>query len=299
MTAVVFADLVDSTGLYERVGDAQASRFVTALLDDVGHTVELHRGRVVKSLGDGVFAVFDDVADALQACMALQRELAQRAPRAQDDAAPAMMRMGLACGEVVQVGGDCFGDAVNTAARLADLAGAQQILTTARVRELLPPALVSSLYRIGPMVLRGHGSATEVYRASWQTEDEADLTRVADAPSAGSLRVLQLIVGQRRLSLAPGGMPLTLGRANGNAVCIPDARVSRLHATLTPRGAQFVLADLSSGGTWVRLGEAAEPLLLRRGSCVLVGSGRIGLGADPAQPDSPSIGFQIVELGRE
>lgn len=299
MTAVVFADLVDSTGLYERVGDAQASRFVTTLLDEVGLTVELHRGRVVKSLGDGVFAVFNDTADALQACVALQRELARRAPRAQADAPPAMMRMGLACGEVVQVGGDCYGDAVNTAARLADLASAQQILTTARVRELLPPALASGLYRLGPMVLRGHGSATEVYRASWQPEDEADLTRVAELPSAGNLRVLQLTVGERRVSLAPSAAPLAIGRAPGSAVCIPDARVSRLHATLTPLGLQFVLADVSSGGTWVRLGEAAEPLLLRRGSCVLVGRGRIGLGADPAEPDSPHIGFQIVEQGRE
>lgn len=299
MTAVVFADLVDSTGLYERVGDAQASRFVTSLLEAVAHTVELHRGRVVKSLGDGVFAVFDDVADALQACVALQGELAQRAPRAQDDAPPAMMRMGLESGEVVQVGDDCFGDAVNTAARLAGLAAAQQILTTARVRDLLPPDSQARLFRLGPMVLRGHSSATEVYRASWQTEDDADLTCVANVPNAGSLRVLQLSIGERRLSLAPGGPPLAIGRAPGSAVCMPDTRVSRLHATLTARGALFVLADLSSGGTWVRLGVAAEPLLLRRGSCVLVGNGRIGLGADPAEPDSPSIGFQIVELGRE
>lgn len=248
------------------------------------------RGRAVKSLGDGVFTVFDDAADALQASVALQRELARRAPRVQADAPPAMMRMGLACGELVQVGGDCFGDAVNTAARLADLAGAQQILTTARVRALLPPASVSSLYRLGPMVLRGHVSATEVYRASWQPEDDADLTCVAELPSADSLRVLQLTVGERRLSLAPCAGPLAIGRAPGSAVWIPDARVSRLHATLTPLGVQFVLADVSSGGAWVRLGKVAEPLLLRRSSCVLVGNGRIGLGADPAEPDSP-IGF--------
>ena len=57
-TTVVFADLVGSTGIFERLGDATASRFVTQLTSALSKTFEQHHGRVVKLLGDGLFVVF-------------------------------------------------------------------------------------------------------------------------------------------------------------------------------------------------------------------------------------------------
>ncbi len=73
MTTVVFADLVGSTGIFERLGDETAGRFVTQLTAALSATFEQHRGRVVKLLGDGLFVVFPAEDDAVEACIAIQK----------------------------------------------------------------------------------------------------------------------------------------------------------------------------------------------------------------------------------
>ena len=139
MATVVFADLVGSTGIFERLGDETAGRFVTQLTGALSRTFEQHNGRVVKLLGDGLFVVFPDEGDALDACIAIQKRLQEKPVHAGGHGKPIQMQMGVEAGEVVEIDGDCYGDAVNSAARLADLAGAEQILTTQRVRDALPP----------------------------------------------------------------------------------------------------------------------------------------------------------------
>ena len=75
MTTVVFADLVGSTSLYERLGDASASQFVTGLVGLHSQVFEQHSGRVVKLLGDGLFVVFTREGDALAASIQIQKQL--------------------------------------------------------------------------------------------------------------------------------------------------------------------------------------------------------------------------------
>src|SRR5207253_10024533 len=75
MATVVFADLVGSTGIFERLGDETAGRFVTQLTTALSKTFEEHSGRVVKLLGDGIFTVFQTESDAIDACIAIQTRL--------------------------------------------------------------------------------------------------------------------------------------------------------------------------------------------------------------------------------
>src|SRR5512140_3026954 len=175
MATVVFADLVGSTGIFERLGDETAGRFVTQLTGALSTTFEAHRGRVVKLLGDGLFVVFPAEDDAVEACIAIQVWLQQN-PLYAGSGNPVQIQMGVESGEVVEIEGDCYGDAVNSAARLADLAGADQILTTQRVRDALPPLQQAQLRALGPMYLRGKSQATEVFRVEWQGDADADET---------------------------------------------------------------------------------------------------------------------------
>src|SRR3569832_758498 len=167
MATVVFADLVGSTGIFERLGDETAGRFVTQLTGALSKTFEQHHGRVVKLLGDGIFTVFQTETDAIAACIAIQMRLKEKPVYPGGDGKPVQMQMGVESGEVVEIQGDCYGDAVNSAARLAALAGAAQILTTGRVREALPPELQAKLRSLGPMYLRGKQEVTEAFRADW------------------------------------------------------------------------------------------------------------------------------------
>ncbi len=313
MTTVVFADLVGSTRLYESLGDAAASRFVTQLITTLGKTFESHDGRVVKLLGDGLFVLFSNEADALAACVAVQQNLRDHPvyPSATGAALAAVqMQLGMESGDVVEIDGDCFGDAVNSAARLADLAGGGQILATAQVRSALPGILKNLLRSLGPLFLRGKTDATEVFRVQWQDEADNDFTimgaSIAAPPRSGRLSLHlhaangqapgNTVVLQSPHGLAHVGRTMQTAEAADAAQCIvvSDARVSRLHCSITWRGTHWVLADVSSFGTWVYAGDQSKAVALRRDECQLVGAGYISLGCERTTSAAPVLRYQSL-----
>jgi class 3 adenylate cyclase len=296
VATVVFADLVGSTGIFERLGDETAGRFVTQLTTALSKTFEQHNGRVVKLLGDGLFVVFPLESDAIDACLAIQKRLQEKPVYPGGTLSPVQMQMGVEAGEVVEIAGDCYGDAVNSAARLADLAGAAQILTTQRVADTLSPTLREQLRSLGPMYLRGKSEVTEVFRVDWQVDRDTDATVMGvsmfKAPGKGGM--LELAAAGQTVRLEQRGDKLTLGRAVTSSLSINDARVSRLHATIEWRGGQFVLSDGSSFGTWVYMGNQTEPVILRRTECYLVGHGQITLGCDRHAENAPLVLFSVT-----
>jgi adenylate cyclase len=295
MTCVVFADLVGSTGIFERLGDETAGHFVTQLTTALAKIFEQHNGRVVKMLGDGLFVVFPQEAQALTACIAIQERLQKRPVRPGGTGRPVQMQMGVESGEVVEIQGDCYGDAVNTAARLADLSAADQILTTQHVRNLLPPSLQEKARALGPMYLRGKAEVTEVFRVDWQPERDAEATVMGTSiVDHGAETRLVVRVGSLTRSLEPRGEAITIGRSATVDLNVNDTRVSRLHATLEWRGGHFVLTDASSFGTWVYFGGQPEPVVLRRTECYLVGQGQIALGCDRNAEAAPLASFAVA-----
>jgi class 3 adenylate cyclase len=295
MACVVFADLVGSTGIFERLGDETAGRFVTQLTTALAKIFEQHNGRVVKLLGDGLFVVFPQEAQAITACVAIQERLQQKPVRPGGTGRPVQMQMGIESGEVVEIQGDCYGDAVNSAARLADLAGADQMLTTQRVRDALPPAQRQLLRSLGPMYLRGKAEVTEVFRVDWHPERDAEATVMGASMFGPATEMhLEVRIGDQSRRVQPRGESVTLGRAATADLPVNDTRVSRLHATIEWRGGHFVLSDASSFGTWVYFGTQSEPVVLRRTECYLVGQGQIALGCDRNAEEAPVATFAVT-----
>ena len=292
MTTVVFADLVGSTSLFARLGDEAASRFLTQLVAALSQVFEQHNGRVVKLLGDGLFVVFPRQGDALAACVSIQKRFLEKPILAGGSGAPVQMQIGIESGDVVEIDGDCFGDTVNTAARLADLAGAAQILTTQNVWSALAPMQQSSLRSLGSMHLRGRAEASHVYRVEWQSGRDDDATMMDSMLSDASQQVLELVAGERVVQIHARSLKISIGRGGDASLALNDPRVSRMHATLEWRGGQFVLSDASSYGTWVYFGNQNEAVVLRRTECYLVGSGQIVAGCE-RKDGSPVISFAI------
>ena len=294
MATVVFADLVGSTGIFERLGDETAGRFVTQLTTALSKTFEQHNGRVIKMLGDGLFVLFPDESDAITSCVAIQKRLLEKPVYPGGLGTPVQMQMGVEAGEVVEIEGDCYGDAVNSAARLADLAGADQILTTQRVRDALSLELQADLRSLGPMYLRGKDKVTEVFRVEWQPERDNEATVMGVSMfKASKDAVLEIAYGGKTLELAPRGQRMALGRSTTADLHVNDSRVSRVHCTIEWRGGQFVLSDASSFGTWVYMGNQTEPVVLRRTECYLVGQGVIALGCDRNAEEAPLVTFAV------
>ena len=299
-TTVVFADLTGSTGVFESLGNERATRAITKLTHWIGSVCQGHRGRVVKTLGDGVLAVFTRPGDAVDAVVELQRVHLQRITEW-----PSKLRMhlqiGVANGEVVLVDGDCYGDAVNVASRLSDLSGADQIWATDTVvAELEGPDDGVRFRSLGPINIRGKAESRVVYRIEWQEEVHTDLL-TAPAALAHSSRPVSVASGQialswldQRLVLPSERLPAYLGRAPEAEFVINDQRVSRLHAGINWRNGAFVLNDLSSFGTWVRFEGSQTELALRRDECVLHGSGDIALGAPFSDFSVPTVSFVLT-----
>jgi adenylate cyclase len=302
-TTVVFADLTGSTGVFEAFGNAKATRAITRLTQWIGEVSAQAGGRVVKTLGDGVLAVFPSGEPALRAVVEMQRVHHERIREW-----PANLRMrlqvGVACGEVVEVDGDCYGDAVNVASRLSDLSGADQIWATDSVVDqmALPPEGVR-FRSLGAIAIRGKAESRVVYRVEWQEDvNTALLTEPAALtalrPATPLDRRLELSWLDQSASFEAGRLPMHVGRTSDSQFVVNDQRVSRLHARIEVRAGTFVLTDLSSYGTWVRLwtGSGGQPteLALRRNECVLHGAGEIALGAPFADFTVPTVSFRVT-----
>lgn len=294
MPTVVFADIVGSTGLFEQMGDANASILMNSLTGLLGKVFEQHQGRVVKLLGDGVFAVFPDAGSAVTACVTLQTRFRSDPVIPAGSTQPIQMQMGVESGELVEIDGDCFGDAVNSASRLADLAGADQILTTQHVWDELLAAQRSMLRSLGPMHLRGKSQTSHIYRVEWQSGPDVDATAMGMSMYTPNMhQTLALTVQGRTQVFQLTSTGISIGRSTEASLPVLDPRVSRVHATIRSRGGQIVLADASSFGTWVYFGSQAEAVALRRTECFLVGFGQLSLGCKIDAEKAPLVTFEV------
>ncbi len=142
--AVVFTDLVGSTELYERIGDARAFALVQEHWREAGRLAAAHRGAIVKTLGDGLFLSFPTAGDAVAATLAMMAHVAALGRR---EPLPLAIRAGLHEGPCYLVRGadraDLFGRTVNLASRLAAVGGGQQLALLDRL--LAQPAALAAL----------------------------------------------------------------------------------------------------------------------------------------------------------
>lgn len=298
-SVIVFADIAGSTALYEVLGNERAAEAVTLVVGAMARSIEQGGGRVVKTLGDGVLAVFTEATRVSSAMAALMRAHQQHMQDWPSEMS-LEVRVGVAGGEVVEVDGDCYGDAVNLAARLCERARPGEVWLSASAVQT--PAEDARFVRLGTLAIRGKSEPIVVYGLEWrQDEDPEAQTILTHLPSTfgpppTEPAQLQVHWGGEGRAYGAQDMPLQLGRAPQSQLFVNDPRVSREHARIEWGGGAFSLVDLSRFGTWLRF-DGQEPLLLRRDSCRLHGSGQIALGVSFADPSAPVLRFEVCEAG--
>jgi len=117
-----------------------------------------HRGRVVKTTGDGLLAEFPSVVDAVRCAVEVQRAMVERG-------GPIQFRIGVNLGDIIVDDGDIFGDGVNIAARLEGLAEPGGICISARVHEDVVGKVDAAFKDIGEPELKNIGRPVRVYCA--------------------------------------------------------------------------------------------------------------------------------------
>jgi adenylate cyclase len=277
--AVLFADVSGSTRLYETLGDERALATIGQCLALVREACNGHAGRVIKTIGDEMMAVFPLADQAAQAAAAMQARISNEPFAVGQRIA---IRVGFHFGPALETDSDVFGDSVNVAARLAGVAHASQVITSAATASMLSPWLRARTRELTALTVKGKLRDMSVYELLWQ-ESNDDLTTLSTRVSVSPVR-LSIRHGSRELVLDERQATLSLGRDAQSDVVIADRMAARMHAHSERRRDRFVLVDHSSNGTFLTL-EGEPEIPLRREEFVLRGRGRISFGhAHAAEP---------------
>ena len=164
-------DIVGSTQMTARLGDAAALELVRVHDTFVKRGLAPYGGREVKHTGDGIMAAFDEVANAVRAAADIQCRFYRYNREASERIS---VRIGIDAGEPVADHNDLFGATVQMAFRLCGEAEADCILVSGLVRELsCQPG--SRFIALGERRLKGFAVEAPVFRFEWGAEREASL----------------------------------------------------------------------------------------------------------------------------
>lgn len=285
---VLFADIADSTRLYQQLGNDRALQIVEHCMSRLGSIARGQHGEVIKTVGDEIMCKFPSPEAAVQSAIEMQLDRpGQGGPTA------LQLRIGLQHGELIERYGDVFGDTVNVAARLTAIAKPRQILTTAETASELPAELQQAIRQHEDVVLKGIAEEVGIAEILWQ-EDES-LTMMGDTEVARESRsaTLTLKCPDGDLVIGRDLAVISFGRDANCTVRITHPKASRNHARIEQRRSNFVLVDCSTNGTWVCFDQQA-PFRLRLEEAVLRGRGLISLGESPDSTTAQTMRFEVA-----
>ena len=277
--AILFADVVGSTYLYDALGDERARDTVHQCLSVMKEATEQYGGKVIKTMGDEVMSTFPSADDALNAGSQMQQRITNN-PRIGSEGTPVAIRIGCHFGSVVVEDRDIFGAAVHTANRMTSQAKAGQIITTAVTVGQLSGEWRNLVRQIDIAMVKGQSDEVAVFEVLWQPDEATSMLPSIDlaaqkARTAGHLEIRfgnqHVVVGESAKS------SITIGRADENDIVVKGNLISRVHARINMVRNRFLLVDESTNGTFIQRDDGEE-LYVRRDSLELTGCGVISLG---------------------
>ncbi|MCB9680351.1 MAG: adenylate/guanylate cyclase domain-containing protein [Alphaproteobacteria bacterium] len=153
---VMFTDMADFTATVARSDREGLRKLITEHEELVSPIVRRYHGRVVKNLGDSFMCMFESATDALRATLDIQDLVVS--------AGGISIRIGMTTGDVEEIDGDAFGDAVNQASRILNKAPAGEIWFGPGTRACMNAAEIP-WESVGRFHLKGIAVDVEVYRA--------------------------------------------------------------------------------------------------------------------------------------
>ncbi len=292
---ILFADVSGSTRLFETRGDEVARRLISSVLAALAEVTASHGGRVIKTIGDEIMCTFPGALPGLLAATDMQRRIKKDAEFQRDNIA---IRIGLHHGDALVEDNDVFGDAVNTAARMADktLARRDQIVTTATTVRGITSAAGLRTRSLGTARVLGKSAPIEIVDVLWQ-EDLANVTtvqRLVPASSEASAGARLSLRYKSQMFQVDEATPFAIGRDPASNLTVETEFVSRNHALIEWKRGYFMLADRSTNGTWLKIGNDDE-LLVHRDETHLRRSGTISFGKTHSLDEADLVYFSCSE----
>jgi adenylate cyclase len=153
LAAILAADMVGYSRLMEADESGTLARLRTHRLELIDPAIAKNKGRIVKTTGDGMLVEFQSVTEAVVCAVEIQERMARR----NADVAPArwiQFRIGINLGDVIVEGEDLFGDGVNVAARLEQLAEPGGICVSGAVRDQVGGRLELAFTDLGEQAVK-------------------------------------------------------------------------------------------------------------------------------------------------
>jgi adenylate cyclase len=276
--AIVFADVVGSTHLYEALGDEQARETVQRCLDVMKEATEQFGGTVIKTMGDEVMSTFPMADEAMNAAAQMQQRITNNPQIA--GGTHVAIRIGCHYGPVVNKDRDIFGASVHTANRMTSQAKSGQILTTSATVDQLSGEWRGLVRQIDVAAVRGRSDELAVFEVLWQPEEATSMlpsVNVGSKPAPAAKRLRLRYQDTEVLMTEASSEDVTIGRADENDLVIKGNLISRLHARVEVVKNRYMLVDESTNGTFIQRDDGEE-VYVRRDSAELTGAGVISLG---------------------
>lgn len=159
IVTLVFTDVVDSTVLAARIGDAEWFSLMARYEKEIREITERHTGRAVKTLGDGSMLAFSSARDAVEASIDIQSAFGG------DEFA---LRVGIHSGHALRTEDDLLGLTVNKAARITAAAEGGSILASSTVKDLVGSMTGVKFGPFKNLTLKGLEGSQPVYEIIWQ-----------------------------------------------------------------------------------------------------------------------------------
>ena len=291
--AILFADVVGSTQLYDKFGDTKASETVALCLDVMKDATHQFNGSVIKTIGDEVMSTFPTVDEAMGASVMMQTRIT--ADNKEKDRIPVSIRIGCHYGPVVQEQNDIFGAAVHTANRMTSQAKARQIVMSGDTVEKMGPELQKQTRQIDVATVRGRMDEVALFEFLWNPEEATSMLPTIEWESkARSAFKMILTFKDATVEISDKCKSINIGRADDNDLVIKGNLISRIHAKVEMRRGKFVIIDQSTNGTFL-MNVLGEESFVRRDSTELGEEGTIGLGRAEEPGAALAINYKAVK----
>ena len=165
LAAIVSADVAGYSRLMGRDESGTLAALKALRQEVVDPAIASHGGRIVKTTGDGLLLEFPSVVNAVRCAVEVQTAMADRTARIAEDRRVAF-RIGINIGDIIVEGDDIFGDGVNVAARLQEIAAPGGICISSRVHEDVRDRLDTAFDDGGAQTLKNIARPVQVWR--WQ-----------------------------------------------------------------------------------------------------------------------------------
>jgi class 3 adenylate cyclase len=275
--AILFADVVGSTQLYDKYGDTKASETVAHCLEVMKDATFQFDGTVIKTIGDEVMSTFPTADDAMAAAAQMQARISVDSEE-DEDRIPVSIRIGCHFGPVVQEQNDIFGAAVHTANRMTSQAKAKQVVMSGVTVEQMGEEWAAQTRQIDIATVRGRIDEVALFELLWQPDEATSMVPTLEMTSKkknGTRLVLSF--RDKTVEVNDTRTNINMGRGDDNDLVVKGNLISRVHAKIEKRRGKFTLIDQSTNGTFLQT-VAGEETFVRRDSIELVGEGIIGLG---------------------